>query len=133
MSRSVPAPKSTAQLLKLNLSRLGLASAVDNVGDRLASGSVLSSKGVRAAGLVAGLKIQGADLVVSVLAEGISHVDQLVVLGNPAVGLADAAGDVVHAVGGRESQLSAVHEAGALAGVDKLVVHVDAAAGVGAG
>lgn len=94
---------------------------------------MLGSKSVRAAGLVALLKIQGADLVVSVLAEGIGHVDQLVVLGNPAVGLADAARDVVHAVGGRQRQLAVVHEAGALAGVDKLVVHVDAAAGVGAG
>lgn len=88
---------------------------------------------MRAAGLVALLKIERADLVVSVLAKGIGHVDQLVVLSNPAVGLAEAASDVVHAVGSRESKLAAVHEAGALAGIDKLVVHVDAAAGVGAG
>lgn len=94
---------------------------------------MLSSKSVRAGGLVALLKIKGADLVVSVLAEGIGHVDQLVVLGNPAVGLADAASNVVHAVGGRQRKLSVVQKAAALAGINKLVVHVDTATGVGAG
>lgn len=86
---------------------------------------------MRARRLVADAQVQRADLVVSVLAEGIGHVDQLVVLVNPAVGLADAASDVVHAVGGGQRQLSTVEQVAALAGIDKLIGHGDAAAFLG--
>ncbi|KAK0762742.1 hypothetical protein N5P37_005560, partial [Trichoderma harzianum] len=112
-------------------SSLSLAGAVSNVGDALARVSNLGTQGVRARRLVADVEIQSAGLVVSVLAERVGDVDELVVLVDPAVGLAHAAGDVVHAVGSRERQLAAVHEISALAGIDELVVHGNAAASVG--
>lgn len=113
------------------LGSLGLAGAVSNVGDALATVGDLRTQSVRARRLVALAEIESADLVVSVLAEGIGHVDELVVLVDPAVGLAHAAGHVVHAVGGGQGQLAVVEEVAALAGIDELVGHVDAAAGVG--
>lgn len=70
-------------------------------------------------------------LVDAVLADGVVDVVQLVVLGDPALGLAQARGDVVHRVGGGEGKLAVVEEVLALGGVDVLVVHVDATSHLG--
>lgn len=70
-------------------------------------------------------------LVDAVLADGVVDVVQLVVLGDPALGLAEARGDVVHGVGGGEGKLAVVEDVLALGGVDVLVVHGDATAHMG--
>lgn len=84
-----------------------------------------------AVGLVADGQIQGALLVDAVLADGVHDVEQLVVLGHPAVGLGKAGRHVVHAVGGRQGQLAVIKDVGALAVVHELVVHGDATAHLG--
>jgi len=84
-----------------------------------------------ALGLVADGKVEVALLVNAVLADGVVDVVQLVVLGDPALGLAEARGDVVHGVGGGEGKLAVVEEVLALGGVDVLVVHGDATAHLG--
>lgn len=53
-----------------------------------------------ARGLVADGEVDAAHLVVTPVADGVLDVEELVVLGDPAVGLGQAAGQVVHAVGG---------------------------------
>lgn len=90
---------------------------------------------MRAAGLVAHSQVEGADLVITVVAHGIEDVDELVVLSSKGVGLLKAAGDIVDAVGSAERQLAVVQQIGALAVVDELPVHGVAAAllGVGSG
>jgi hypothetical protein len=67
-------------------------------------------------------------LVNTVLADGVVDVVELVVLGDPALGLAEARGDVVHGVGGSEGKLALVKDVLALGGVDVLVVHGNASA-----
>jgi len=81
--------------------------------------------------LVADGKVEVALLVDTVLADGVVDVVQLVVLGDPALGLAEARGDVVHGVGGGKGELAVVEEVLALGGVDVLVVHGDATALLG--
>lgn len=85
---------------------------------------------MRALGLVADAQVESARLVVAILASRVLHVDELVVLGDPAVLVLDARADVAHAVGGRERQLAIVEEILALIGRDEFISHVDAAAGL---
>lgn len=84
-----------------------------------------------ALGLVADGKVEVALLVDTVLADGVVNVVEHVVLGDPALGLAEARGDVVHGVGGGEGELALVEDVLALGGVDVLVVHGDATALLG--
>lgn len=107
-----------------------LASAVLNVGDLEAGGRVVLAQGVRALGLVADAQVESALLIVTVVADRVEDVDELVVLGDPAALVLGARADVAHAVGGRERQLAVVHEVLALVGIDEFVVHGDATAGV---
>lgn len=65
------------------------------------------------------------------MAHGVLEVDELVVLGNPRVGLVKAAGDIVDAVGSRQGQLSVVKEVLALAVVDVLPLDIGTTALVG--
>lgn len=83
---------------------------------------------VRARWLVALGQIQSALLVPTVLANWVNEVVQLVVFRDPATGLVDAAGDIVHAVGASQGQLARVEEAAAFVGRAELVVHLDATA-----
>lgn len=64
-------------------------------------------------------------------AGGVEDIIKDVVLGDPAVGLGEAAGEIVHAVGGAEGQLVAVgaEQVRALGRVDVGVGHGDRAAG----
>lgn len=112
------------------LSRDLLAGAVLNVGDAILEGGV-GAKAAGAGRLVAGVEVEAALLIDAALAEGVEDVVQLVVLGDPAAGVGQAGGDVVHAVGAREGQLAVVKEVLALGGIDELVVHGDAAALLG--
>lgn len=87
---------------------------------------------VRASRLVAGLEVERANLIIAILADGINEVEQFVVLGSEAVRLVlEAGGNIVDAVGGAERKLAVVKEAAALAGGDKLKVHVDTTALLG--
>lgn len=86
---------------------------------------------MRAARLVAHRQVEGAVLVITIVAHGIEDVDELVVLSSKRAWLVQAVGHVVDAVGGAERQLAVVQQVGALADVDKLPVHVDAAALLG--
>lgn len=100
-----------------------LASAVEDVGD------LEVQRGVRAetAGasrLVGSGKVESALLVETVLADGIEDVVELVVVGDPTVGLRDARRNVVHGVGGSKGKLAVVHEVSAIAGMDGLVFEV---------
>jgi len=92
---------------------------------------------VRAAGLVTDGEVERALLVVAQRADGVADVEEHVVLGDVAVGLGEAAGQEVHAVGGAERQFRpfGVDQVGALGSVHLLVVHGHGAArdGVGGG
>lgn len=115
------------------LSCVDNTSAVLDVLDRHSGGSVGDTQLVRAAGLVAHSKVKGAVLVIAKVAHGIEDVDELVVLSSKGVGLLKAVGNIVDAVGGAKRQLAVVQQVGALADVDKLPVHVEAAALLGVG
>ena len=107
-----------------------LAGAVGNVGDRQVEGAA-HAEARRATGLVADVEVDSALLISAHLAERVVDVEQLEVLADPAGGVAHARGGVVHAVAGGQGQLAAVEEVSALAGVDELVRHLDAAAALG--
>lgn len=107
-----------------------LASAVGNVDD-VAVELLDRSEAARADRLVADGEVEVADLVNAVLADGVVDVVEVVVLGDPALGLAEARSEVVHAVRGRERQLAVLHEALALGSAHDLVVHVDTTTLVG--
>lgn len=111
------------------LSSNELAGAVLDVPD----GKVESLVGAETRGasrLVADSQVESAGLVDTPVADGVKDVVQLVVLGDEAVGLAQARGDVVHAVGASEGKLAVVHEVRAFASRSVLVLHVDATAHV---
>lgn len=79
--------------------------------------------------LVADGEVEGALLVDTPVADGVEDVVELVVLGDVAVGLLQARGDVVHAVGTSEGNvLALVEERTTFAGWAVLVLHVDTAA-----
>jgi hypothetical protein len=107
-----------------------LASAVGQVGDRLVEGTT-HAKTRRACGLVADVEVDGAHLINTLLAERVVDVDQLEVLADPAARVAHAGRGVVHAVARRQGELAVVEEISALAGVDKLIGHLDTAAALG--
>lgn len=115
------------------LSSVDKTSAILDVLDRHSGGSVGDTELVRAAGLVADSQVEGADLVITVVAHGIEDVDELIVLSRKRVGLLKAAGDIVDAVGSAERQLAVVQQVGALAVVDEFPVHGVAAALLGVG
>jgi hypothetical protein len=104
-----------------------VAGSVLDVPDGHVQGLVGSeTRGAR--GLVADGEVEGALLVDTPVADRVENVEQLVVLGDVAVGLLQARGDVVHAVGSSEGNvLALVEERTALAGGTVLVVHVDSA------
>jgi len=102
-----------------------LASAVEDVLD-LEVGLLDGTETAGALGLVADGKVEVALLIDTVLANGVVDVVEGVVLGDPALGLAEAGGDIVHAVGSGEGQLSVVHEVLAVGSIDILVVHGNA-------
>ena len=62
---------------------------------------------MRASSLVLARPVESAGLVVTIVADGVDNVVQHVVLGDPAVGVVEAAGEVVHRVGAAEGQLAA--------------------------
>lgn len=107
------------------------AGSIGNVGDVLGGQGGVDAENAAAAGrLVADVQVQGALLIDTIGADGVVDVPETVVLGDPAVGLADAGSDEVHAVGGREGQLAirVVEEVRAFVHVDALVLHVDTTA-----
>lgn len=59
------------------------------------------------------------------MADRVGDVVQHIVLGDKAVGLAKARRKKVHAVGCQEGQLAVVHEIGALARLDDLILHMN--------
>lgn len=84
---------------------------------------------MRARRLVADGEVDTTLLIPAPVADRVLDVEQLVVLGNPAVGLGEAAGDVVHAVGGREGEAASLEVLQAVVRRDDLDLHVDRAAG----
>ena len=116
---------SVDSLLGVNIS----TSTVLNVDNLLSSRRVVRSHLVRASSLVALVQVKRASLVVTILADGVEHVVQLIVLGSIAVGLVlHARRNVVHAVGSRQGDLAIVQQVSTLAGRTVLPVHVDAPA-----
>ena len=84
---------------------------------------------MRASSLVALVQVQRASLIVTILADGIQHVVQLIVLSSIAVRFVlHASRNIVHAVGSRQGNLAIVQQVSTLAGRTVLPVHVDAAA-----
>ena len=81
--------------------------------------------------LVADGEIDAAQLVVTELADRILDVEEAIVLSDPAVRLAQAAGDVVHAVGGGQGETAGLEVLDAVAGGDVLHLHIDGATGDG--
>lgn len=116
------------QYYRCLLSRVLLASAILDVGHLETGRLVRLTQSMRALGLVALSKVEGAILVPTVMADRVEDVNQLVVLGNPAVGVVEARRNVVHAVCCGEGQRAVVEQVATLVRRDKLVLHVDAAA-----
>jgi hypothetical protein len=107
------------------------SSAVSDVGNVLtAQRGVDAENAVCACRLVADAQVQGALLIDTNGADGVENVPETVVLGDPAVRLADAGSDEVHAVGGGECKLAirVVEKVRALVHVNGLVLHVNTTA-----
>jgi hypothetical protein len=107
------------------------SSAVCDVGDVLAAERTVDAEDdVSAWRLVADAQVQSALLINTVGTDGLVNVPQTVVLGNLAVGLANAGSDEVHAVGGGECKLAVriVKKVWALVHVDAFVLHVNTTA-----
>lgn len=83
---------------------------------------------MRARRLVADGQVERAGLVPAILAQRIDKVEEIVVAGDPAVGVVEAASNKVHAVGRSQGQSARVEQRSAFLRVDKLILHVDAAA-----
>lgn len=105
-----------------------LSSAVLDIRHLLIEGALLAQH-VRAYCLVALREIQLTHLVMAIVAGGVLNVERNVVVGNPVIALDDAVENrPAEPVGSRDGQLVAVKKRLALIRVDKLVLHVDAAA-----
>ncbi len=84
---------------------------------------------MRASGLITDGKIErAAGFVVAVRASRVEDIVELVILGNPAIGLAEAASQVVDAIstGEGKSPVGRMDQIGALRCRNGLIIHLDA-------